>query len=59
MKSLRLVNVTFHVKMCFNDFPLHGWNEEPLNGLQTGHQAIGNGFQRVFERVIKYSEQVA
>ena len=51
--------VTFHAKTCYNDLPLHGWNERPSNGLQTGHQAVLNGFQRVFERVIKYSERVA
>ena len=51
--------VTFHAKTCYNDFPLNGWNERPSNGLQTGHQAVLNGFQWVFERVIKYSERVA
>jgi len=51
--------VTFHAKTCINDFPLHGWNKQLLGGLQTGHQAVWNGFQWAFERVIKYSERVA
>ena len=57
--SQRNKTVTFHAKTCYNDFPLNGWNERPSNGLQTGHQAVLNGFQWVFERVIKYSERVA
>ena len=51
--------VTFHAKTYNNDFPLNGWNERPSNGLQTGHEAVLNGFQWVFEWVIKYSERVA
>ena len=58
-KKNAVLFVTFHAKTYYNDFPLNGWNERPSNGLQTGHQAVLNGFQWVFERVIKYSERVA
>lgn len=53
------INVTFHAKTCTNGFPLNGWNKRPLNGLQTGHQAVWNRFRWGFERVMKYSERVA